>query len=50
MEENKKEYLQPVIEIEYYEDVVLCATLSGTKDSPYAGDPFAPLEDPNGTW
>jgi len=39
MEELKKEYLQPVIEIEYYDDVILC-TGTGTTDSPFVEDPF----------
>ena len=46
MEENKKEYLQPVIEIEYYEEVILC---SGTPDSPWGdGSGFDDVD--NGTW
>ena len=47
MEENKKEYLQPVIEIEYYEDIILCATLI---ESPYKDESFDIIDDPNGTW
>ena len=37
MEENKKEYLQPVIEIEYYDDVILCDNV-GTYESPMGDD------------
>ena len=47
MEENKKEYLQPVIEIEYYEDIILCA---GFIESPYVNDPFGTTDNDNGTW
>ena len=45
--ENKKEYLQPVIEIEYYEEVILC---SGTPDSPWGDAGIFPDEPDNGTW
>lgn len=41
----KKEYLQPIIEIEEYDDVVFCyydTTPSGT-DGPYVEDDFPDL-------
>ena len=47
LNENKKEYLQPVIEIEYYEEVILC---SGTPDSPWGDAGIFPDEPDNGTW
>ena len=47
IEENNKEYVQPVIEIEYYEDIILCA---GFIESPYTNDPFNVVDDPSGTW
>lgn len=34
----KKEYLEPIIEIEYYEDVILCLDINNSTISPSMGD------------
>lgn len=35
MDENKKEYVQPVVEIEYFDDVSLCDNSSSRESNNY---------------
>lgn len=46
MDENKKEYVQPVVEIEYFEDVSLCDNSSSRASNwivPGIDDPDNPF-------
>ena len=40
----KKEYLQPIIEIEEFDDVILCANGVADAPSPYVKDDFPEFE------